>query len=78
MIEILGVNEGKEFEAASHLRKQILAVWPDLVQSADDHVRIFVLYCSGARYEGITISGVELVLDAKCAWPRKVTYYDNV
>jgi hypothetical protein len=37
MIEILGVNEGREFEAAIHLRKKILEVWPDIAQSKIDH-----------------------------------------
>lgn len=40
MIEILGVNSGKEFEAAVHIRKQILAVWRDLSQSRDDHIKL--------------------------------------
>ena len=39
MIEIVGAGEGTEFEAAVHLRKQILAVWPDLSQSRDNRIR---------------------------------------
>ena len=58
MIEILGVNEGKEFEAAEHLRKQILAVWPDLAQSRDDHVKIFV----GLKLYGYRIEDIDLVV----------------
>ena len=42
MIEIVGANEGQEYEAAVHLRKLILAVWPDLSQHPDDHVKLFV------------------------------------
>jgi hypothetical protein len=47
MIEILGVNEGKEFEAAAHLRKQMLAVWPDIAQSKGK-----LCQCS-ERYQGV-------------------------
>lgn len=42
MIELLGVKQGKEFEAAQHLRRQILAAWPDIGQSAKDRIKIFV------------------------------------
>jgi hypothetical protein len=40
VIEILVLKEGKEFEAALHLRKRILAIWPDLSQSETDHIRV--------------------------------------
>jgi len=54
MIEIVGVSEGKEFEAATHLRKKLLAVWPDLAQSRSDHVKVFVgLKLYGHRIEDI-------------------------
>jgi hypothetical protein len=66
MIEILGVKEGKEFEAAVHLRKQILAVWPDLAQSADDHVKIFV----GLKLYGYRIEDIDLVVIGHFATPR--------
>jgi hypothetical protein len=39
--EIQGLNEGKEFEAALHLRKKILALRPALSQSKTDHIKIF-------------------------------------
>ena len=56
MIELLGANEGPEYEAALHLRKRILAVWPDLSQHPDDHVKIFVgLKLYGQQYEDIDI-----------------------
>ncbi len=66
MIEIVGVNEGKEFEAAVHLRKQILAVWPDISQSAEDHVRIFV----GLKLYGYRIEDIDLVVIGHFARPR--------
>jgi hypothetical protein len=66
MIEILGVNEGKEFEAATHLKKQILAVWPDLAQSTDDHVKIFV----GLKLYGYRIEDIDLVVIGHFAKPR--------
>jgi len=66
MIEILGVTEGKEFEAASHLRKQILAVWPDLAQSKDDQIKIFV----GLKLYGHKIEDIDLVVISHFAAPR--------
>lgn len=66
MIDIFGVKEGKEFEAAAHLRKQILAVWPDLAQSADDHVKIFV----GLKLYGYRIEDIDLVVIGHFAKPR--------
>jgi hypothetical protein len=52
MIEILGVNHGQEYEAAVHLRKKILNLWPDLNQSRTDHIKIYVgLKLYGCRYE---------------------------
>jgi AAA domain len=58
MIEILGVKEGKEFEAAAHLRNQIMAVWPEIAQSTDDHVKIFV----GLKLYGYRIEDIDLVV----------------
>lgn len=56
MIELVGANEGQEYEAALHLRNQILAVWPDLSQHPDDHVKIFVsLKLYGQQYEDIDV-----------------------
>ncbi|MCC5973028.1 MAG: AAA family ATPase [Rubellimicrobium sp.] len=56
MIEILGANEGQEYEAAVHLRKLILAVWPDLSQHPDDHIKLFVsLKLYGQKYEDIDV-----------------------
>lgn len=56
MIEILGANEGQEYEAALHLRKALLAVWPDLSQHREDHIKIFVgLKLYGQQYEDIDV-----------------------
>lgn len=56
MIEIVGANEGQEYEAAVHLRKLILAVWPDLSQHPDDHIKLFVsLKLYGQKYEDIDV-----------------------
>ncbi|MEX0730251.1 MAG: hypothetical protein WED00_15295 [Aquisalimonadaceae bacterium] len=56
MIEIAGANEGQEYEAALHIRKQFLTVWPDLSQHPDDHVKIFVsLKLYGQRYQDIDL-----------------------
>ena len=66
MIEILGVQQGKEFEAATHIRKQILAVWPDIGQSTDDQVRIFV----GLKLYGYRIEDIDLLVVGHLAKPR--------
>ena len=66
MIEILGVSEGREFEAATHLCKQILAVWPDISQSRDDHIKIFV----GLKLYGHRIEDIDLVVIGHFAEPR--------
>ncbi|MEZ5758278.1 MAG: hypothetical protein R3D86_08660 [Emcibacteraceae bacterium] len=56
MIEIVGANEGQEYEAALHLRKLILAVWPDLSQHKLDHIKMFVsLKLYGQKNEDIDI-----------------------
>jgi len=66
MIEIIGVNEGKEFEAAVHLRKQILAVWPDIGQSRHDKIKIFV----GLKLYGRRIEDIDLVVIGHLDTPR--------
>lgn len=66
MIELLGVNEGKEFEAAQHLKKKILAAWPDLAQSASDHIRIYV----GLKLYGHKVEDIDIVVVGSFAKPR--------
>ena len=66
MIEILGVAEGQEFEAALYLRKKILAAWPDISQSPDDHIKIFV----GMKLYGMKLEDLDLVLVGHFAEPR--------
>lgn len=67
MIELVGVGEGKEYEAALHLRKQILAVWPDLSQHPDDHVKIFV----GLKLYGHPIEDIDLFAVGHFSTPRE-------
>lgn len=56
MIEIVGANEGPEYEAALHMRKQLLKLWPDLSQHQNDHIKIFVsLKLYGQRIEDIDV-----------------------
>lgn len=66
MIEILGVSEGREYEAATHLRKLMLAVWPDLSQSQHDHVKIFV----GMKLYGYSTEDIDLVVIGHFHTPR--------
>jgi hypothetical protein len=43
LIDIVGLNEGQEYEAALHLRWLLLKLWPDLAQSRKDSIKmIFV------------------------------------
>lgn len=67
MIELVGVGEGKEYEAAQHLRKKLLAVWPDLSQHRDDHVKIFV----GLKLYGHPIEDIDLFVVGYFATPRE-------
>ncbi|MBB6014468.1 hypothetical protein HNR59_003863 [Aquamicrobium lusatiense] len=67
MIELVGVGEGKEYEAALHLRKQLLAVWPDLSQHPDDHVKIFV----GLKLYGHPIEDIDLFVVGQFSEPRE-------
>lgn len=67
MIELVGVGEGKEYEAAQHLRSQMLAVWPDLSQHRDDHVKIFV----GLKLYGHPIEDIDLFVVGHFATPRE-------
>lgn len=66
MIDILGSSDGKEYEAARHLRSKILAVWPDLSQSRTDHVKIFV----GLKLYGHRIEDLDLVVIGHFSRPR--------
>lgn len=66
MIDILGVNEGKEYEAALHLKKQIIAVWPDLSQSQQEHVKIFV----GLKLYGHKLEDIDLIVVGHFSRPR--------
>lgn len=66
MIEILGVLDGKEYEAARHIRSKMLAVWPDLSQSRADHVKIFV----GLKLYGYRVEDIDIVVIAHFARPR--------
>ncbi len=66
MIEILGVSEGREYEAAVHLRKLMLAVWPDLSQSEGDRIKIFV----GMKLYGYSAEDLDLVVIGHFDTPR--------
>lgn len=66
MIEILGVPEGQEHEAAVHVRRLLLKVWPDLAQSIDDTVKIFV----GFKMYGYKVEDLDLIVVGQFASPR--------
>ena len=58
MIEIVGLSEGQEYEAAVHIRCLLLRLWPDLAQSQKDTVRIFV----GLKLYGYKVKDLDLVV----------------
>ena len=58
MIEIVGLSEGQEYEAAVHIRRLLLRLWPDLAQSQKDTVRIFV----GLKLYGYKVEDLDLVV----------------
>jgi hypothetical protein len=58
MIEVVGVNQGSEYEAALHLRRLLLNLWPDLAQNRSDIVKIFV----GLKLYGYRIEDLDLVI----------------
>ncbi|MBA4226227.1 MAG: RNA helicase [Hyphomonas sp.] len=67
MIEIIGVNEGKEFEAAVQLRKRIIEAWPHIAQSRDDLIKIFV----GLKLYGYRIEDIDLLVVGQLATPTQ-------
>lgn len=66
MIEILGVLEGQEYEAAFHVRRLLLKLWPDLAQSREDVVKIFV----GFKMYGYKVEDLDLIVVGQFASPR--------
>lgn len=58
LIDIIGLNEGQEYEAALHIRRLLLLLWPDLAQSPTDIVRIFV----GLKIYGYKVEDLDLVV----------------
>lgn len=58
MIVVSGVAEGDEYAAAKRLERRMLDLWPDLAQSRDDLVRIFV----GLKMHGQKIEDLDLVV----------------
>jgi hypothetical protein len=66
MIEIVGLREGKEFEAAVHLENKVLALWPDIAQSTGDHLKIFV----GLKLYGYRVEDIDLIVICRLQAPR--------
>src|SRR5690348_6132919 len=66
VIGIYGVHEGQEYEAAQHLRRILLNWRPDLAQSRDDVVKIFV----GFKLYGYDVEDLDLIVVGQLAEPR--------
>jgi hypothetical protein len=58
VIQIVGVQEGSEYDAAVHLRRLMLNLWPDLAQSRSDIVKIFV----GFKMYGYKVEDLDLIV----------------
>ncbi len=66
MIQIIGLQEGQEYEAAVHIRRLMLNLWPDLVQSRQDVVKIFV----GFKMYGYKVEDLDLIVIGSFATAR--------
>ncbi|WP_070988584.1 DEAD/DEAH box helicase family protein [Halofilum ochraceum] len=66
MLEIVGVKEGSEYEAATHLAYQLKMLWPDITQSRGDQVKIF----AGMKMHGRRIEDLDLVVLGRFGDPR--------
>jgi len=58
MIEILGLDNGSEYEAAKHLRKLILSAWPNVERNNGD--RIWII--AGAKCYGQEVVDIDILL----------------
>jgi len=67
VIEIVGLQEGQEYEAAIHIRRLLLNVWPDLAQSKRDFVKIF----AGFKMYGQSVEDLDLVVVGAFDQPRE-------
>lgn len=66
MIQIIGLQEGQEYEAAVHIRRLMLNLWPDLAQSRQDVVKIFV----GFKMYGYKVEDLDLIVIGSLATAR--------
>jgi hypothetical protein len=66
VIQILGVQQGQEYEAAVHLRRLILNRWPELAQNKNDVVKMFV----GLKLYGYRVEDLDLVVIGSFSTPR--------
>jgi len=67
MIEIFGVKEGSEYEAALHVRSLLMQLWPDLAQHKEDHVKIVV----GLKIYGYKTQDLDLIVIGSFRQPRE-------
>jgi hypothetical protein len=67
LIEILGIQEGREFEAAVLLRKRMLDLWPDLAYTKNDVIKIYV----ALKLYGHKIEDIDLLVIGAFREPRR-------
>lgn len=67
MIDIIGVTEGSEYEAALHFKSQLVKLWPDLINHKKDHVKIIV----GLKIFGYKTQDVDLIVLGTFSDPRQ-------
>jgi hypothetical protein len=66
VIEIVGVQDGQEYEAALHVKRLLLNAWPDLAQGRRDIVKIF----AGFKMYGHSVEDLDLVVIGCFDQPR--------
>ncbi len=66
MIDIFGVKEGPEYEAALHVRNLLMQLWPDLAQHKDDQIKIVV----GLKIYGYKTQDLDLIVIGSFREPR--------
>lgn len=66
MIDIFGVKEGPEYEAALHVRNLLMQLWPDLAQHKEDQVKIVV----GLKIYGYKTQDLDLIVIGSFREPR--------
>jgi hypothetical protein len=66
MIEVIGPEDSSERRAAEQIKSAFIELWPDLVDSAEDRIRI----AANAKIYGYDIQDIDIVVVANFAGSR--------